>query len=499
MSELTLQSLYKIQLKNRQNSSPLFLQVEKWLNNETVDVDAIIEDFLQKDILSLKEKTTAQWKNLLSMSLLNYLVDSKDKNLPGIVRQFELMPWDQSSQYFRLYAALNHFLVQLPIPEVGISLLQSGAALIDAKEYSPWLSLPYHPQHLEFGILLSLLGIFLKRSDIEENVLRLATWQMNTLDYQILPVSSLYVREKENNQCELIVLHYLLFKSAAFYTKRNEFQYLSDVLSKHLQEKFDSSVTTIDPLWVIIEHFLNLPKGQAKPIHLSNQIHDSSTSLVGYRSDHQTAICTLHGCQTGLGYLREKDVEIMNYGPQYFPLDDCAGFGIEGNHLSDHGIRQPLMESNKIDFSIKGCVRLVDQPRRLGAKSDSFQNIWLEVLQEYKNLQMNLKTSVLSLDEWNEVAFCFFVKAEECVVNQNLHLLPGNLNSYEGKVVPIRLQGIKGALDLTAANHKCTMQVIPLGRKNSFWGANFLIAYSFVTEDRNYDWSIKPVATPSIL
>lgn len=493
MSEKIIQSLYAAQLENSTSLSVIDKQMQNWLNQKPINFQELIGEDEWQNVYKKSEGSILVWKKLLTVNLLNFLSTSSHK-LSQLVRQLELHPWNQSSQYFRVYVALNHFLTQLPIPEVGVHLLESGAALIDLKEYAPWFSMPYHPQHLEFGILLSLLASYLKRPDLEENVLRLATWQLNTLDSNYLPFPALYSSEKDNNYSEILILHYLLYRGVAFLTKKNQFAFLAQQLGKHVCERFESLKLKIDPLWVVLEQIFNFSSSDASLFNLSNQIYDSSTSLIGYRSLQQSAICTLHGCHTGLGYMRDEDIEILNYGPQYFPLDNCKGFGIEGNHLSDHGIRQSFMESSQSEFRIKGCVRLVDQPLGENAEKELFRGIWLEIAQEYKNHHLKIHTTLLGLDGWESVAFCFFVRVQKCVINSTRVFLPGKLDRYEGEIVPICLNGSHKELELSASSLEGTMQIIPLGGGNNFWGANFLIAYTLVSDQRSYDWFIRPLA-----
>lgn len=495
MSETrVIQALFQRSIDLASDSSSLDQEMLKFIHQKEISIDELVRDCFWQETMLSPEKTIENWKRLLTLNLLNHYSKPNSTQLVPLLHSFERQPWNQSSQFFRLMAALNHHLAEIPVPEVGVHLLESGAALIDFQEYCPWLSLPYHPYHLEFGIFLCALALLSKRSDLEPYVRRLASWQLNMLDVKGYPFNALFIREKDNNYFELILLHYLLFRGAACLTKDNKFAYFSELLGKHVKEIFEIKRPQINPLWVLIEKVFEWQDTTLPVYDLPSQIHDSSTSLIGYRTEQQSAVCTLHGGHTGLGYLRDQDVEIINYGPQYFPLDDCGGFGIEGNHLSDHGIRQSIMEWTRHGFSLKGCVRMVDQQSTSPMQLGLFRGIWLEVGQEYKHSQMRIKTSFLGLDGWDSVAFCFFVKAQKCQINQTC-LLPGKLEHYEGDIIPIRLEGKQSALDLSALVHKGRMQVIPLCGGSNFWGANFLVAYLLDSNHRNYTWSIDSVKT----
>ncbi len=227
-------------------------------------------------------------------------------------------------------------------------------------------------------------------------------------------------------------------------------------------------------------------------LSLPENIYDPSTALVGYRSTSQHVICTLHGGHTGLGMLRVEDIEIVNYGPQYLPLSDCQGFGIEGNALSDQGIRRSMIEGRRQTFVLKGCTRLIDQPSSSPFDIGQFRGIWLEVVQEFKRPHFYLKTTFLGLDGWESVAFSFFVKARCCRTQSQQMLYPRTLERYEGEVQTLIFEGHQAALELRSLFTQGTLKVIPLGGGNNFWGADFLVAYLLHSDQRQYQWHIGP-------
>jgi hypothetical protein len=198
----------------------------------------------------------------------------------------------------------------------------------------------------------------------------------------------------------------------------------------------------------------------------------------------------LHGSHTGLGVLRHDDIEIVNYGPQYLPLGECQGFGIEGNALSDHGMRRSTIEWRRGGFSLKGCTRLVDQPSSL-LEVGKFRGIWLEVAQEFKKPHFYLKTTFLGLDGWDAVAFSFFVKASCCKIQSQV-LYPRTLERYDGESHTLLLQGREHQLEICPIAFKGVMQVIPLAGGDNFWGADFLVAYLMTSDCRHYQWHIGP-------
>ena len=485
-----LQALYQRQLAGCSEISPLDHQVQALLQNRPVELKDLI-DKCQWDLSP--EVALDNWKYLLTLNLLD-AAHVYVNELAAKIYHYEQQAWNHHSQYSRALVALNHLLAKLPVPEVGVCLLQSGAALVDLQEYAPWSTLPYIPQQLEFGIFLCTLAHLGGAQHLHESILRLAQWLLLTLDSDGNPLNSLFVRECEGNHFTLLALHALFWRAVSVTTGEAKFAQVAQLVNDHL-EKTIKTTDHIEPWWVLCERVF--PKTLKETPHhftFSPSICDSSTALIGYRTAQQSTICTLHGGHTGLGSMRFRDVTLLNYGPQHLPLSDCSGFGIEGNHLSDHGIRQSIMENRSYGFSLKGCVRLVDRPPQFLHETVPFCGIWLEIAQEFKLPQLRLTTTVLSLDEWNDVAFSFFVQAKRCKVQSGPVLTPGTLERYEGLAHPLLLEGEHASLSLYAKNFQGTLQVIPLAGKNDYWGAHFLVAYLLTPQQKHYEWFIEPVS-----
>ncbi len=487
----SLQSLYFTQIEN--SSSYFDQMVRQFLESRIIPPQNVVEECLWHEPLFEEEKAIENWKQLLAVNILCDLAQLHPSELSVKVRFFERHPWNQSSQYLRSLVALNHAFAKMPIPEVGPHLLESGAALIDLYEYCPWLSLPYTPHHFEFGIFLCLLTLLTKRQDLQETVLRIAHWQLNTLDTEAKPLAGLFVREKEGKTLQQCCLSYLLFRSAALLSQETPFAAIAEIVMKGIQERVEKTREKMDPLWVLIEKWLEHHHQilSHTSLELSEHIYDPSTALAGYRSSSYHIVCTLHGEHTGLGMLRQGDIEIISYGPQYLPLGECQGFGIEGNALCDHGMRRSMIEWRRGSFVLKGCTRMVDQPSSSPFKVGQFRGIWLEVVQEFKKPHFHLKTTFLGLDGWDSVAFSFFVKAAQCKIQSQV-LYPRTLGSYDGETHSLLLEGHDNQLELSLLSIKGRMQVIPLAGGDNFWGADFLVAYHMTADHCHYQWHIGP-------
>ncbi len=492
LEESSLQSLFFSQIED--SSSFLDKVICQVLEADLSPSEEIFEECQWKETFFSEEKQIENWKSLLKVNVLCHLSQCHGDKFLHLIHQFEYHPWNQSSQYFRALIALNHALAKIPVPEAAPHLLESGAALIDLYEYCPWLSLPYTPLHFEFGVYLSLLAILTKRVDFQEIVLKIAQWQLNTLDINGKPLRGLFVREKEGKSLDHLVLSYLLFRAAALFREDTPFQAIAKRVLKEIEQHIKLTNGTIDSLWVLLEKWLSTHQQMKSkiPFELTENIYDPSTALVGYRSPSQHVICTLHGEHTGLGEFHYEDIGILNYGPQYLPLSECDGFGIEGNALSDHGIRRSMIEWRRGSFVLKGCTRMIDQPNSNSSYIGNYRGIWLDVIQEFRKPNFHLKTTFLGLEGWNSVAFSFFVKGNLCKI-QSSTLHPRSLDRYEGETEMLTIEGKEHRLEIIPIGFKGVMRAIPLAGGNAFWGADYLIAYFLTHEQRHYQWQICPI------
>ncbi len=489
-----LYSLYQKQIDIFNSRSPLDVAIQALSAGQKVDLEPILDVYpAWEDHLS-EEKIIKNWENLLILTLLSYLTRSHPNPVFAQFRFLLHEPWNESSQYLRALVALNHFLVGLPAPEVHPCILEGGAVLIDKKEYCPWLALPYLPYHTEFGVLLCLLVSLVKQDNLRPMIERLARWQLNTLDVHFLPLPGLFTQEKDSHWNQHLLWAYLFFQGAAYLTGERQFATVAQAQLNHLEQLISHHPFEIPLLVLLLERLGEKEPLKEVPFQLLEDVYDPSTALIGKRYSSYQAICTLHGDHTGLGCFRLNDVEVVNYGPQYLPLGDCQGFGIEGNHISDHGLRKPILCLKRQGFSLKGCIRLVDQPFPQQSSSlfklGQFHGIWFEIEQELKDKQLAINASLLGISGWESVAFSFFVKAQICQINSQLSLYPRTFDRYQGDVQPLILKGEQGVLRLNLLSPSGTMQVIPLGGGTSFWGADFLIAYLLDSHQRHYHWQL---------
>lgn len=492
VTELPLQTLFQNQ--NFIIDSCLQPTTLAVLRNEKIDLEEILESkSIWKAPLS-ENSVIDNWRSFLTTALINKLSSLPSQNISRKIYDLLNQPWNQQSHYLKTLIALSQRLADVSMLDIHLDLLDGGAVPLQMNEYCPWSALPFRPYHTEMSALLVLLTHLTQQEHLKTIVKRLASWHLNLLDSNFVPVRGLFVKEKDGSAGQHLMWNYLLFHSMSNLVGESKYEKASQVILQHIYQHFQDSPFVISPIFPLIEKMIEHSKIRNEiiemPLQLSESILDPSMALVGIRKESSYVICTLHGNNTGLGSMRYEDVHIVNYGPQYLPLEECEGFGIEGNYLSEHGIRKSWIEVGKNSFSLQGCVRLIDQPLSTSSMGQ-LRGIWLETEQGFKNEQLTVTTNFLGFDGWDGVAFSFYVKAKRCAVESGMTLKPRSLNRYEGTVKPLALEGDKGIIHLVSSLEG-TMQIIPLGGDNNFWGADFLVAYFLKSNEKKYIWTLNP-------
>lgn len=433
-------------------------------------IEELIEDGSFWCVPISEENIYRNWQTLLIFALMGSPKVLLAKKLHGLLNQ----PWNNHSSLMRTLVALNQVLADMPVHQINLKQLENGAIPIELHEYRPWIAIPFSPLHAQLGTYLSLIATLSKNEELKTQAIQAAKWQLNTLDYEFFPYTGLFTQEKNSTLTETLLWNYLFFRSVGF-------EEVAQAQLKHLNNG------SIPPFFLLLKKIINETcKDFQKDLALSNEIYDSSMSLVGMRFPNHHVICTTHGAHTGLGAYRFHDVQILNYGPQFFPLEECQGFGIEGNFLSDHDMRKSEIELSQNSFALKGCVRFVD--------SGQFNGIWMETEQSYKDQFLDIKGHLLSMQGWENVAFSFFVKAKKCHVGTVACLSPSTFQRYEGKYQTVIFEGKKESIQLMLNDvTKGEMKIIPLGSGENFWGADFLVAYLLHPEESKYHWNVGPI------
>lgn len=442
--------------------------------------------------MSVEERMIREFKQLFTLQLFHMRFKEGLKgDFAGKCQQIASLPWNRSSSFLRILVALNYFAASLPLPDSSPDVLEGGAIPISIDDYSPFLALPYQPQHLELGVFLTLLALWTREPKLIESTLSVAKWQLQLLDQACNPLKGLFARAQDENSFETLFLLSLLFKGIDRLVEDPLFLALGNQFELKWRALTVASSVEIAPLWVLIEPFLiSHPASTASdalPEAPSvSKILDVSTGLVGKRSLGENIFCTLHGGYTGLGSIRMDDVELLTYGPHYWPLEEAAGFGIEANHLTQKGVKKNYMHLSQDGFVARGCVRMVDQPPLQLGGMKRFRGIWLELVQEFKPPFLEIDVAFLGLAGWEGVFFTFFVKATSCKMTGSEIPLSTLVTSSS----PLVLEGETGRMMLEPLWADSQLRVLSLKGEKKVWGADWLIAYPLRPEQLRYQWQI---------
>lgn len=300
---------------------------------------------------------------------------------------------------------------------------ENGAVPLFKRGYFPWGPLPYPQEHAEFGLCLAHLGK-------KEAATKLAAWQLKTIDHNQEPIFSFFSQEG---------------KSFAALKAAN-----SELFSKFPHEM------------------------------LSGFFYDEIFSFCGYKSLDTTILSFGTGCKSGMGFFLHEDAGIVNFGPQKLPLTECASFGLAGRPKKLH-----CEESdNEIRLSYLTAVSAPHQ-RKYILQDSGFSGVWLQADHIITPRSLFVRTTYESLFPLDQYVISFYGKGEKCVVEGRHILRPKTFDHYEGPATSIEFRGKKGKVILETEG--ClTMKIIPLAGGDCFWGADFLVSYTFDSKSQNF-------------
>jgi hypothetical protein len=172
------------------------------------------------------------------------------------------------------------------------------------------------------------------------------------------------------------------------------------------------------------------------------------------------------GNRVGIGSIDFGNILITNMGPHYLPLGDLSRFGIV-NENSDSDDIQIL------DNSIEGVTKLI-------SSNDEYASgaTWMCFKAERKDQDTILTAKFENFEGEAPFAFVFFVKAEE-VRHLDKKYKKGGLQNFSGASSFVDIVSGKKKVSI-APDFKTSMQIIPLGGDESYFGSDFIIAFEIL-------------------
>lgn len=433
--------------------------------------------------------------HILALALISFLDDTAPQAFRDwVIKKAQEFINAPSWHEFQLLSALKALLAVLSGQTFTPSLpkqLQSGAAFLEWKGYWSWGKIPYGFYHSDLGSLWLIYGYLTQDNLWIEAGKKLAQWQLNVLNSDFLPISSLYMHEDNASLQKMLISNYLLFKVASTltgdshlgYAAKRQMDHLNHCQDLHLMEKT-----------VLLESLISRIKLQTnqQPFTLTPSILDEELDLIGLRSENDFVMCTGRGGQTGLGYLNFSGVKVTNYGPQHSPLGDCTGFGIEECDLISD------LAFSDTGFFLNSTARIAPKDIDLHSFSNfrngTPSNIWLNLIQNYTKDERCLQISAnfSTLNQLEDLAFVFYIIADTCHIDKDTTIFPKTFTHYRGCNDLLTFTKGNSSLSIQTRGH-LNLEVIPLGGGNSFWGADFLVAYR-VDSAKTFIWEVSNIS-----
>lgn len=309
----------------------------------------------------------------------------------------------------------------LTYPPLKLLPKASGAVPLYYRGAYPWGALPYPREHAELARLCFLLGE-------EELSNKMAGWQRKSLDHTGKPLFSLFSQEGSFSYASLQEANRALFETLG----------IANIIDPASNEEFV----------------------------------DQDIGMWGRRTEERTILSLATGCKSGMGIYLFQDAGMLNYGPQLLPIGECSGFGLAGKPSNLHIANEA--------FSCKTRIA-APHNRKTGLsylKDSGYSGYWIETSQSLQKDSLISHCTLLGTRDVSRAAFSFYGKGKTCCVSKRQKLHPRSLDRYEGPPQPLDLIGEQGAVHLDFFEGASQMVVIPLAGDDSFWGADFLVAFT---------------------
>lgn len=375
----------------------------------------------------------------------------------------------------------------------GIALLETGDHFLDGATLDPTLL-------AELYILWIYLAFLLKEESLLIAGLRGGYFLLSLCDREGAAFQALWTKEEKYQPIYRSLLYFHLFTLTAHCTKDPKMDGAAEKLYGELEQEAISSKIDLSSLLFLYPLLVSVfPLEEMNPFcsvdepfaltELSRPLSFIKVEFLKY-----DFIGTASGVNTGLFTLHKKNLKIINFGPQFFPLSDPSRFGLYRTvDQTSTPFTDLLMEKKEGSFRFKGWSRLVDPERSL-ARDISFSPAFPGKEWIYFDLcgdQREIALSIQFFHRSDSIPLClvFYVSSDQLHVGGREGLFPKSLQRYKGKALPIILQKGGEKLELIPMIEG-EMELIPLGGYRHFWGADFLISFPIVPSLPTYSWKI---------
>ncbi|MBS0647696.1 MAG: hypothetical protein JSS10_00555 [Verrucomicrobia bacterium] len=368
------------------------------------------------------------------------------------------------------YLVLLQYLLKLEPSLIEPRQMPSGAACLDALGLCKGAELPEPSQHAELGSLWMILGIHLKNEALLYAGLKIALWQTHLLDHRGLPHFSLWGRAFSFHPAIVAASNHLLFTLAHRITGDPGFYQAAQIQKHH----------GWNPSSLAAKLLTLIPEKISSPVRLSRLFAEEMTvGILKYATSEWSMACSISGWNSGIFSYHKNNIAIVNCAPQTAPFDALEGFGIDRTcSLTTRGFSETVWEKTVHHFRLKGWTKIFAHPA------------WMQIEAFYQAQKLTLSCLLQEGCPRDNLAMVFYARGDQLGIGGKTALHAGTLERYQGKSMPLELRSGNEMIFIEPQSDQ-EMQIIPLAGGDHFWGAHFLIAFSFSNGKDLFQCTIK--------
>ncbi len=405
--------------------------------------------------------------------------------------------WNEFQLPKALYALGAH-LIDLPFFDLIPKQLSKGGILIEMGHHLADAAVPDLILNGELALIWLYLGWKQKKETLLVAALKWVYVVLRLFDHKNRPFHGIWMKESDYHPLSFLTLYSLIFQVASQYLVSSKITYLKETLFEALRNVDQKTFNTSLAFLILMGSQFEKCMKENPPLEIDENFVieevDESLGFLLSRQDKMSFVCSFSGVNTGLGALHKDQVQIVSFGPHFTPLADSDRYGIYRTSLGSPSPFHDLkLERRRRKSFVEGWARLIS-PLTSKIHRQNMTMIqpgkqWLFFSAIGEGNRATLETKLLKYNEADPIYFAFFVSAEKAIVEGTPPFLPATLHRYFGNSLPVIFEK-KGERLKVCPKAVANMHIIPLAGKHYFWGANFLLAFSFEEKNRKQVFEI---------
>ncbi len=388
------------------------------------------------------------------------------------------------------YLFLTALLLGIEYPHAfSVTQLKNGIIPLSKRNYWNLFKFPFIHLHAELASVILLIGKLSSQSKLIDQAHNAARWHFNGLDSSFLPYRSFFSNYQFCNYTDLIARQASFFYLSALATEDTEIAYVAKIHFSWLSAQSEKNLKGLPlDILLLLKFTDQLFPEQLTPVEpsLPKETLCENLPLVGLRSKDVDIIATLSGCNSSMGALKFGSVEIVAFGPQVGVLGDGKLFG---SIAQKHSQESSKVYRDEKHFCLNGLVGLPQNaPDKSYLKMWQHPSSWLQMKIHYQKNQLDIHAKPIG--NLDELYFVFYIISEQCLIKGQKKFLNQSLEQFQGNASNVAFLDQPKIVTIEPCFEEGEMKIIPLEGESSFWGANYLIAYSLKNNYRAFDWKI---------